>query len=93
LSDDVTMLNVNADLAYRFSSDWGQWSPYLGGGLGFYSWGDDRGLRSDSHNDLGASVLGGLETGVSSGNRFFMEMKLGLVDAPDMKLGVGWTFY
>lgn len=37
---------------------------------------------------------GGIEKGLSSGDRFFIEGKLGLVDeSPDVKTTVGWTFH
>ncbi len=94
MSDNLTLFAVNGDFAYRFSSRWDQWSPYLGGGIGLNVWGQDRGLRrDDSDTDLGASLLGGIEKGLQGGDRFFIETKLGLVDSPDLKFAVGWTFY
>ena len=38
-------------------------------------------------------MLGGVEKGLSGGNRLFLEAKMGMVDAPDLKLTLGWTFY
>ena len=32
--DHVKLFTVNAEAAYRFSSHWDVWTPYLGGGLG-----------------------------------------------------------
>ena len=32
--DDVKLFTINAEAAYRFSSTWDVWTPYLGGGLG-----------------------------------------------------------
>ncbi|MDZ4805278.1 MAG: hypothetical protein SGI90_10495 [Candidatus Eisenbacteria bacterium] len=92
---DVTLVTANADVAYRFSENWDVWTPYLGGGVGlnFYSAGDD-GLGNDTSTDLGLSVLGGIDKGLSNGDRFFLETKLGLTDtSPDVMLTVGWTFY
>ncbi len=93
LGDDITYLAINGDVAYRFASDWGQWSPYLGGGLGLNVVGDDGGVHNDSETTLGVSALGGIEKSLSGGDRFFVETKLGLVDSPDVKVGVGWTFF
>lgn len=93
--DNVKLVTVNFEAAYRFRQSWDVWSPYLGGGLGvnFASF-DNNGHGDDSSTDLGVNVLGGIERGLSSGNRFFAEAKLGLVDeSPDVKLTVGWTFY
>jgi len=93
--DDVTLVTANLDAAYRFSDRWDGWTPYLGGGLGlvFADAGDD-GLSDDTETDVGASILGGVDRGLSGGDRFFVEGKLGLTDAmPDGMLTVGWTFY
>ena len=93
--DNLTLVTLNADAAYRFSENWDVWTPYLGGGVGmnFASYGDD-GLGDDTSSDLGASVLGGIEKGLSNGDRFFLETKIGVIDAsPDVMLTVGWTFY
>ena len=95
LGDDLTLVTANFEAAYRFRETWDVWSPYLGGGLGvnFASF-DSKGLGDDTSTDLGVSVLGGIEKGLSSGDRFFLEAKLGLVDeSPDVKLTAGWTFY
>jgi len=93
--NDVTLVTANADASYRFSENWDVWTPYLGGGVGlnFASAGND-GLGDDTSTDLGLSVLGGIEKGLSNGDRFFLETKLGLVDtSPDVMLTLGWTFY
>lgn len=93
--DDVTLVTANADAAYRFRDRWDVWTPYLGGGIGlvFADAGND-GLGDDTSSDLGASILGGIDRGLSDGDRFFLEMKLGLTDrTPDAMLTAGWTFY
>jgi len=95
LGDHLTLVTVNAEAAYRFRETWDVWSPYLGGGLGvnIASW-DDHGGGDNTSTDLGASVLGGIEKGLANGDRFFMEVKLGVVDeSPDFKLTFSWTFY
>jgi len=93
--DDLTLGSINGDIHYRFREDWDVWTPYLGGGLGlvFWSWDDGHPNHDDTEFDLGASVIGGIERGLASGDRFFIETKLGLIDAPDLKIQVGWTFY
>ncbi len=93
VGDERTLAAVNFEAAYRFRSGWDRWSPYAGGGLGINRTGDDHGVVHRSSSELGAGVLGGIEKGLSSGNRMFLEAKLGLVDAPDLKLAIGWTFY
>jgi len=91
LGDHVTSIAPSFELDYRFRSSWGVWSPYAGGGIGpvFYSV-DNYG----SETDAGFYVQGGIMKGFVGRNSgyFFIEAKLGLIDAPDAKFTVGWTF-
>ena len=93
--DDVTLLTVNADAAYRFSERWDVWTPYLGGGVGLnFASAGDNGLGNDTSTELGLNVLGGIDKGLSNGDRFFVETKLGLLEnTPDVMVTVGWTCY
>ena len=89
--DNVTTVAPSFELDYRFRSDWGVWTPYLGGGVGpiFYSFN-----HGNSSSKLGLYLQFGVGKG-SSGSEsghFFIEGKLGLADAPDAKATVGWTF-
>ncbi len=93
IGDDFTIGAANFEANYRFRETWNVWTPYLGGGVGIlFIDHDTEGLGDGSDTEFGASVLGGIEKGLSGGNRFFVEAKLGLVDAPDLKLTIGWTF-
>ena len=92
IGDGLTLFAINAEAAYRFASRWDVWTPYLGGGIGVNIVSVNDGPRGSS-TDFGASILGGIEKGLANGSRFFIEAKLGFVDAPDLKATVGWTFY
>lgn len=91
--DDVKLLTLNAEVAYRFSSTWDIWTPYLGGGVGVNIASVDTGGKNVSQTDMGVNLLGGIEKGLSNGDRFFIEGKVSLNDVPDAKIAVGWTFY
>jgi hypothetical protein len=91
--DNVTLVALNAEASYRFTSRWETWSPYLGGGIGVNIKSYDAGRENVSKTDLGVNLLGGIEKGLSSGDRFFIEGKFSLNDIPDAKVTVGWTFY
>lgn len=91
--DHVKLLTVNAEAAYRFSSGSDVWSPYLGGGLGPNIKSVDNGRNNRTQTDLGVNLLGGIEKGLSNGDRFFVEGKVSLNDVPDAKATIGWTFY
>lgn len=89
LGDDRVSVAVNADVLYRFREQWDAWSPYLGGGPG---------LRFDEHDhadedlDAGLDLVGGIERGLGSGDRFLVEMRLGILDGPDLGFMAGWVF-
>ncbi len=89
--DHITTIAPSFELDYRFRSDWGVWSPYLGGSAGpiFYSF-----EHGGSDTKFGLYIQGGIMKGLTGRNSgyFFIEAKLGLVDAPDAKFTVGWTF-
>ena len=83
--DDLTLIAANMEFVYKFPSRSG-WSIYAGGGpaLNVYMYdGDD-----NSDTDAGLNLL----VGVESSRGLFFEFKMGVVDSPDFKFGVGWTF-
>jgi len=90
VGDDLTLVTINAEAAYRFMSRWDVWSPYLGGGFGANVKNYD---NDDTETDVGVNLLGGIERGLSHGDRFFIEAKFSLNDVPDAKVAIGWTFY
>jgi hypothetical protein len=91
--DDMKLFAVNAEAAYRFSSTWDVWTPYLGGGIGANIKSVDSEGENHTQTDLGVNLLGGIERGLANGDRFFIEAKVSLNDIPDAKVAVGWTFY
>jgi hypothetical protein len=91
--DNVKLFTANAEAAYRFSSHWDVWTPYLGGGIGADIKSVDNGKNNSSQTDLGVNLLGGIEKGLANGDRFFIEGKFSMNDVPDAKVTVGWTFY
>lgn len=91
LGDDFTTIAPTFELDYRFREDWGVWTPYLGGGVGPVFYSHDNG---NSNSELALYLQFGVGKGSagSESGHFFIEGKLGLVDAPDAKVTVGWTF-
>ncbi len=91
VGDNLTTVAPSFELDYRFRSDWGVWTPYLGGGIGpiFYS---AKGGGSASEFGLYAQFGIGKGSSKSESGHFFIEGKLGLADAPDFKATIGWTF-
>ena len=95
--DDLTVAALNFEASYRFVENWESWSPYAGGGVGlnWYSWDADHDFpgHDDTEMEAGLNILGGIEKGIGNGDSFFLELKLGLADSPDMKVTAGWTFF
>jgi hypothetical protein len=91
IGDDLLTTAVNFEFVYKFPSR-SPWSLYAGGGpaVNFYSFDDDRPGRGvdDTETEGGLNVLFGVEN--RSG--LFFEVKVGAVDSPDLKFGVGWSF-
>jgi len=82
--DDLTLIAANMEFVYKFPKR-GGWGLYAGGGPALNVYMVDEG---DSNTDAGLNFLVGVEN--SSG--LFFEFKVGAIDSPDFKFGVGWTF-
>lgn len=84
--DDLTHLGLNFEFVYKFPRR-NEWQLYAGGGpaINIYSF---DGRNDDSDVEGGLNVLIGAETA----RGLFFEFKIGALDSPDLKFGVGWTF-
>jgi hypothetical protein len=83
LGDDVTLVAFNFEFAYHFPARQA-WNFYAGGGpaLNLYDAEDDTDVEG------GFNIL----LGVAHRNGLFVEFKVGLIDSPDVKFGVGFVF-
>jgi hypothetical protein len=81
--DDLTTIGLNFEFIYKapVSRDW---NLYAGAGpaINIYSFNDD------TNSEGGLNVLFGAETRKG----LFFEVKLGAIDSPDLKFGVGYTW-
>ena len=83
--DDLTLIAANMEFVYKFASRSG-WRLYAGGGPALNVYMFD--AADDSETDAGLNLL----VGVENSDGLFFEFKMGAVDSPDFKFGVGWTF-
>lgn len=88
VGNDITLFSANFDFKYAFATRT-SWRPYLGGGPALHFVNVDNG---GDNTEVGMAFFGGMQTGTRSG-AFLMELRLGLVDSPDVKFTVGWLFY
>jgi hypothetical protein len=88
LGDDLTTIALNFEFVYKFPQRSG-WRIYAGGGpaVNFYSF-DNGGNDNDSETEPGVNFL----IGVEQNSGLFFEFKIGVVDSPELKFGVGWSF-
>ena len=89
LGDDLVTTALNFEFVYKFPTRSG-WRLYAGGGpaINFYSFDNDGGGDDDTETEGGLNFLFGAE----ARNGLFFELKVGAIDSPDLKFGVGWTF-
>lgn len=82
--DDVTTVGINLEAVYKVPlKGSGSKAFYVGGGPAITIFDHDNG----SDTEGGLNLLAGLEFG-----KVFVEVKGGLFDAPDLKVGIGYTF-
>ena len=83
LGDNVTLVALNFEFSYGFASRQ-PWSLYVGAGpaVNFYNF--DRG----SETQAGFNFI----VGAQHRDGLFAEMKIGAMDSPNLKFGVGYTF-
>ena len=82
--DDVTTIAVNIEAIYKYAlRNHRDTRVYAGGGPAINIY--DRDDGSDAKGGL--NLLGGIEFG-----KVFFEVKGGLFDSPNLKVGIGYTF-
>jgi hypothetical protein len=81
--NDLTLLAANMEFVYKFPSR-GGWGLYAGAGpaLNIYM------VDDDSNSDAGVNFV----VGVEQRNGLFFEFKVGAMDSPEFKFGVGYTW-
>ncbi|MEP6782066.1 MAG: hypothetical protein ABI983_00265 [Acidobacteriota bacterium] len=83
--DKVTLIGANMEFVYKFTSR-RPWNVYAGGGPALNITMTDG--EDGSKTNAGLNLL----VGVEQAKGLFFEFKIGVVDSPDFKFGVGWTF-
>jgi hypothetical protein len=83
VGNDTTLVAFNIEFAYHFPSQH-QWHVYAGGGpaLNFIHAG------GETASEGGLNLL----VGVQHARGLFAEFKVGMLDSPNVKLGVGYAF-
>ena len=83
LGDDQTLVAFNFEFAYAFRSS-RPWNLYVGAGPALNI--------VDSDQDTDAAGGFNILFGVEHRGGLFVEFKVGTIDSPDLKVGIGYTF-
>ena len=84
IGDDLVLIAANMEFVYKFTNR-RPWNLYAGGGPALNIFMPDEG---DSNTDAGFNIMVGAE----SSRGLFFEFKIGAIDSPDFKFGVGYTW-
>ncbi len=88
LGDKQTTVAGNFEFVYWWPIRRHPWSIYAGGGpaVNLFRYSDERGGGSDVKPGFNILFGGAHRSG------FMVELKLGFIDSPEVKFGVGWTW-
>ncbi len=84
VGDDLTLVALNLEFAYRFPLNRTLWNVYVGAGpaLNIYR------VTHDTELQGGFNIL----IGLAHRRGLFTELKVGFGDSPEVKFGVGYSF-
>ena len=88
--DDLVLIALNVEFAYRIPLPDQPWAVFLGAGpaLNIFSFDEGSPKGDDTDTEGGFNILVGLE----HNQGFFTEFKVGMSDSPDAKFAVGYSF-
>ena len=90
IGNDRTLVGINGELTYWFPLARRAWDLYVGGGpaVNVIRFDEDRVRGGDTEVEGGFNIL----LGFAHHGGFFGELKVGALNSPEVKLGVGYTF-
>lgn len=84
VGDDATLTTVNFEFAYHIPIQKKPWSVYVGGGPAL--------VISHAHGDTNTGGGFNILLGIAHRRGLFAEIKVGAIDSPGFKFGVGYRF-
>ena len=87
IGDDLTVISGNMEFVYKFTAR-RAWNLYVGAGPALNVFMFDGPGDDDVNTEAGFNGL----IGVESSRGLFFEFKVGAIDSPEFKFGVGYTW-
>lgn len=84
VGDDATLAAVNLEFAYRIPIQNKPWNVYVGGGPAL--------VIAHAHDDTDVGGGFNILLGLAHRKGLFTEIKVGVIDSPGFKFGVGYRF-
>ena len=88
--DDKTFVGINGEFIYTIEIRKSPWSAYFGGGPALDITTTHRDSPENNSTDVGPGF--NFLAGVRKSKGLFSEIKVGLMDSPEFKFGIGYTF-
>lgn len=88
VGDGITTFTLNGEFVYFPAVRNREWSPYFGGGPAFV-------LGTVKRNGVRDTSVGpgfNFVAGIQQRQGLLAEIKIGAIDSPNFKLGLGWTW-
>jgi hypothetical protein len=87
IGDDLTLIAANMEFVYKFTTR-RAWNLYAGAGPALNIYMFDGPGDNDAETEAGFNIL----LGVEQSRGLFFEFKVGAIDSPEFKFGVGYTW-
>ena len=87
VGDGLTLVSVNAEFAYFWKGRLREWTPYAGAGPALVV----QAFRSGQGNS-GVGPGFNFVVGIQQRKGLLVEVKIGAMDSPGFKAGIGWTW-
>jgi hypothetical protein len=85
----ITLIAINAEFTYWLPLQKNPWNVYFGGGPAVNIF--TSGSTGNRNSDVGGGF--NLLIGIAQRKGLFSEIKVGAIDSPSFKFGIGYTFY
>lgn len=87
IGDDLTLIAANMEFVYKFTAR-RAWNLYAGAGPALNIYMFDGPGDNDAETEAGFNIL----VGVEQARGLFLEFKIGAIDSPEFKFGIGYTW-